>query len=374
MAENDDKMKDLKSRLGLVSQGGVTRSASKPKPAEAVESPTAEEPQESAPAEPVVSTPMAAPTRQMSADEMTAYQREAQVDMDVVAAGKKGPMLIVGIVIAVVCYGIGQFIGGNLADRALLDRVKEDRESVFKTLERKNPDTGETQLDRIKAQVAATNEVLEKLKAIEDGDQEEMEKILGAYFSACAAFEDTMDFSSLYGQGFMAAKMLPEMTALAGATQRYQERVKGIASMGAILSRLKTVRVERFEDPGYGRKKLFVQVGSAKISQPDGTSVDVPMAWGEWLKGDISGFQEMPAPDLGRNATQWSTKGLLMGEKEPKMLPTAQIADVDMRLFLESVEKGAYREVLTSVLSEIEELQGMGQTLALDRLTSSDGQ
>ena len=70
MAENDDKLKDLKSRLGLVSAGGkkpvaeakppASESKSAPEKTREVASPVSSE--GSSPA------PMAAPTREMSAD------------------------------------------------------------------------------------------------------------------------------------------------------------------------------------------------------------------------------------------------------------------------------------------------------------------
>ena len=93
------------------------------------------------------------------------------------------------------------------------------------------------------------------------------------------------------------------------------------------------------------------------------------------MKGDISGFQEFPVdPNVRKPEMEWRTKALLMGEKEPKMLPTSQVADVDMRAFLEPLDRAGYREVLSQTIQDISGLEAYGKTLALDRLKEALGQ
>ena len=75
MAENDDKLKDLKSRLGLVSAGGKKPAADATAPAKAPEKasePVAEQ-TAAADSESGTPAPMAAPTREMSAEETVSY-------------------------------------------------------------------------------------------------------------------------------------------------------------------------------------------------------------------------------------------------------------------------------------------------------------
>ena len=374
MSEGDDKLKDLKSRLGLVSSAGGNQAPKKTEAAAAEEPAAPVQVSEDA-GQQAAAPSMATPTREMSSEEMDAYESDARVDLSVVSDGKKGPTIIIGILIAIVAYGVGQFIGGNMADRSLIDRVEADTASLKGALERKNPDTGDTRLERIRAHVEATTAVASKLNAVPEGEFAQAEKLVLDYLGTCKNFEETIDFSAVLGQGFLAAKHLPQMMTLALATARYEERVKGMSKRASLLADMNSARNERYDDPNFGRKKLFVQVGSAKISQPSGESLEVPMAWGEWIKGDISGFQEFPMnPNLRKSPMEWRTKGLLLGQKEAQMLPTSQVADVDMRVFLEPLDRAGYREVLSQTIQDIEALDAFGKTLALDRLRESLGQ
>ena len=371
MAENDDKLKDLKSRLGLVSGSGSKPAVStRTTPAESEEKNT-ETTQVAAPAASASSpAPMAAPTREMSSDEMDAYDAEARVDVSVVAAGKKGPMIAICVVIAIAAFGIGQFMGGNTSDRAFIDSMNADKDALRSSLTRQHSDTGDTQLERIKKHITATTALAEKLQALPEGESEAAEKLLTGYLATCEQYEESIDFSGLLGRGFTAFKVVPEMMSLAIATVRYEERVKELARQGDLLKAMKSTRTERYDDPNFGRKKLFVQVGSAKISQPTGESIEVPMAWGEWIKGDISGFQEVPVEGATRRdpQTEWRTNAKLMDGKVPQLIPTAQVADVNMRMFLEPLDNGAYREVMASVVADVLTMEEYGKTLRLDRL------
>ena len=69
VSDGDDKLKDLKSRLGLVSSGGKSPASSEPSTVSADE-PRASATQEdtASPAAPASSGSMATPTREMSSD------------------------------------------------------------------------------------------------------------------------------------------------------------------------------------------------------------------------------------------------------------------------------------------------------------------
>ena len=368
MAGEDDKLKDLKSRLGLVSQGGkpAIGKPSSPEPA-ASEAAKEEAPAEAAPS-PAVS--MAQPTREMTSAELDDYERSLEVDTEVLSSGKRGPLVILAVAIGLVAFGIGFFLGGNAKDRAMHDRVASDVDSLKSSLERKSSETNDTAIERVEAHIAATKAVTEKLAAIPEGNPDAVEKAVVEYLEKSESFDEVVNFSAVLGSGFLAAKALPGMMGLALMTQEYATRVAALKGRRALMDQMKAKRDERYGDPSFGRKKLFVQVGSARIAQGEGQQVEVPMAWGEWIKGDISGFQEVPRENRQRweTPTEWRVNGVLLGKTESQLLPSAQVADVDMRPFLEPLDRGAHREVLVSTIVEIQALAEFGKTLNLRAL------
>ena len=369
MAGEDDKLKDLKSRLGLVSQGGKPGvgkpRAPEPEPAVAEKAEVAVE----ADAPPVGS--MAQPTREMEASQLEEYERSLDVNTDVLSSGKRGPLIILAVAIGLVAFGIGYFLGGNAKDRAMHDRVASDVKSLKGSLERKSSETNDTAIERIEAHIAATKAVTEKLAAIPEGNPEAVEKAVTDYLELSESFEEVVNFSAILGNGFLASKALPGMMGLALMTQEYATRVEALKGRNALLEQMKGKRDERYGDPSFGRKKLFVQVGSARIAQGEGQEVDVPMAWGEWVKGEITAFQQVPRENRQRweTPTEWRVSGVLLGKTESQLLPSAQVADVDMRPFLEPLDRGAHREVLVNTIVEIQALAEFGKTLNLRALS-----
>ena len=252
---------------------------------------------------------MAQPTHlEMSASEMEEYERSLEVDTEVLSSpGKKGPLVILAVAIGLVAFGIGFFLGGNAKDRAMHERVASDKESLKSSLQRESSETNDTAIERIEAHIAATKAVTEKLAAIPEGNPEAVEKAIMDYLEQSDSFEEVINFSAVLGNGFLVAKALPGMMGLALMTQEYEGRVSALKGRKALLEQMKGKRDERYGDPSFGRKKLFVQVGSARIAQGEGQEVEVPMAWGEWVKGDISGFQEVPRAERQRwePPTEW---------------------------------------------------------------------
>lgn len=371
MAENDDKLKDLKSRLGLVS-GPSARPVATDK-AEGEGSAAKLAHAETQEGTVVAPSSVPAPTRQMTAEEMGEREAELSVDVSAVSTGKRGPLLVICTAIALIAFGTGHFIGGNLADRSMFERIEEDTSNLKTALERKNSETGDSSLDRIKAQVAVTETLAKKLESAGAADIDAVEKMVLEFLPKCAAFETKMDFNSQLSEGFTAYKLLPELMTLSLNTSRYQDRVSALGKRAELLATMKGTRDERYEDPNFGRKKLYVQVGTAKISSPGEEDKEVPMAWGEWVKGDPKGFAEMPVVDAPRGApkTEWKVNVNLMNEKAPQLVPSAQIADVNLRPFLEPLDRGAYREVLGQTIKDILALDALGKTLALDRLSAA---
>ena len=250
MSDSDDKkLKDLKSRLGLVAAGRPAATLVDP-PADSSDSAERFADEGVEEAEPVSLEP-------------------ADLEFDVATAGRKGPMVAVVSVLMLVALGIGYFLGGTFTSRDLSNLVLSNVVSVSERMNQKDGETQKTSFETIaahKAAIVVMNDALEAYEKSAPTDEGGNTVYGGAitaqimtFLEACEAYRERVELGAilpdgLYGKDFLgpAMRFSSKANQLATASQRLgEEREKMLA--------LSSVNQERLADPSFGIVTLVTQ-------------------------------------------------------------------------------------------------------------------
>jgi hypothetical protein len=249
---DEKKLKDLKSRLGLVAAG---------RPAKTLVDP---------PKEASGNLPHSAgesPTLVGDADPVTL--EPGDLSLDVATSSQRGPLIAVVLVLVLVALGVGYFLGGTFADRNYSKAVNANMASVKSRMGQKDGETGKTSFETIaahKAAVAMMEGALSAYEASAPVDDSgavvyggEITQQMVRFLDACAAYRERVELGAilpdgLYGKYFLgpALRFSSKANQLADATQRLSVRKERVVALSETTQ-------ANLADPGFGSVTLLTQ-------------------------------------------------------------------------------------------------------------------
>ena len=351
MSDSDDKkLKELKSRLGLVAAG---------RPAKTLVDP----PHKKGPGE----DPPPPEEEEASMDEAPEIE-PADFALDAGTTGQRGPLIAVVSVLVLVGLGVGYFLGGTFADREYSNVVLANMMSVAKRMDQKDGETGKTSFETIashKSAVSAMNEALSAYEKSAPADESgaivyggEITQQMITFLDACASYRERIELGAilpdgLYGKDFLgpALRFSSKANQLADATKRLSERKEALVGLSETTQ-------ANLSDPGFGTVTLLTQ----EAVDGDGVIWSV----GTLLKGVTLKPRKGNNPNRrpGQPRVDWLVD--IPGKGETTVIvATRQIvaASVTPEIFRPSLEQ--LQVEWRSLAEDIHALNGLAESVAL---------